>query len=263
MTNLQFGLMGRQFRPSWIGTLATVLCIPLFVHFGQWQYGKAQQKIALQQQYDAYAHTPAVSLPNRIDDPAAWKYKPVKATGEYLTQYQILLDNQLNGEAVGYHVITPLKDSQTGTVVLVDRGWVLAMDNHRDLPKIEAPDGAVDVAGIAWLPASKFFTLGVDESAGNDASNHVANHQLTQPLPAVWQNMDMKAYQKMVPFTVLPIVMRLNADVNGAGGFERQWPAPAERIEMHLSYAYQWYGFAVATLLIYLFVSFKKQQIAT
>jgi surfeit locus 1 family protein len=51
----------------------------------------------------------------------------------------------------------------------------------------------------------------------------------------------------------------LDADSN-AGGFSRAWPAPAERIGTHIGYAYQWYGFAVATFIIYLVVGFRKRD---
>jgi surfeit locus 1 family protein len=69
--------------------------------------------------------------------------------------------------------------------------------------------------------------------------------------------MDISRYAKTVPFKVLPLVLRLDAD-SQAGGFARDWPLPAERIETNLSYAYQWFGFAAAALAIYIYISMKK-----
>jgi surfeit locus 1 family protein len=43
-----------------------------------------------------------------------------------------------------------------------------------------------------------------------------------------------------------------------SGGFVRNWVRPDDRILTHLSYAYQWFGFAFATLAIYIFVGFKR-----
>jgi surfeit locus 1 family protein len=54
-------------------------------------------------------------------------------------------------------------------------------------------------------------------------------------------------------------VIRLDA-ASGAGGFVRNWPRPAERIEMHIGYAYQWFGFALAFFVIYLVVNFRKSN---
>jgi surfeit locus 1 family protein len=74
----------------------------------------------------------------------------------------------------------------------------------------------------------------------------------------VWQNMDMQRYQQSVSFEVLPLAIRLDANSN-AGGYSRIWPRPAERITTHIGYAYQWFGFAVAALLIWIFTAFKRQ----
>jgi len=68
--------------------------------------------------------------------------------------------------------------------------------------------------------------------------------------------MDMKSYAKLVPFEIVPVVLRMSPD--NAGGFVRNWVRPDDRIQTHLSYAYQWFGFAIATLGIYIFVSFRR-----
>ena len=54
------------------------------------------------------------------------------------------------------------------------------------------------------------------------------------------------------------MVVRLDPE-SEAGGYSRQWPRPAERITTHIGYAYQWFGFAVAAVLIWVFVSFRRQ----
>lgn len=246
MSNLQFRFTDYRFRPTFIGTLATICCIPLFIKLGFWQYGKAEQKQALQVSYAQYEKSPPVLLPEHIENIEDWRYRPVKVSGDYLTQYQILLDNQIEGEVAGYHVVTPLQIEHSKRVVLVDRGWVPASDNHNELPDIKTPTGLVEVAGKAWIPSTKFYTL--------EAGSTVDTKQAWQ---AVWQNMDLKRYLASVPFDTLPIVIRLDA-TSEAGGFVRNWIMPDDRVMTNISYAYQWFGFAVATLAIYLFVSFKN-----
>jgi surfeit locus 1 family protein len=34
---------------------------------------------------------------------------------------------------------------------------------------------------------------------------------------------------------------------------------PASKIASHLGYAYQWFGFALASILIYVFTGFKRR----
>lgn len=234
-----------RFRPSWIGLLVTACCIALFVKLGFWQYEKAEKKRQLQSVYDSYLQHEPVNLPEAFPDREAWRYRPVKVNGEYVTQYQLLLDNQIEDGRAGYHVITPLRIGNSQRLVLVDRGWVPASASHTDLPAIETPQGPQEIIGQGWIPPDKFYSLG-EESA-----------DVKQPWQVLWQNMDMKRYQKLVRLEVLPVVIRLDPASN-AGGFVRNWVRPDDRITTHIGYAYQWFGFAVAAFLIFIAASFRK-----
>lgn len=201
-------------------------------------------KEALQTQFDRRLREAPVALPPRIADPEAWRYRRVKLTGSFDARYQILLDNQVNEGIAGYHVITPLR-VEGGPHVLVNRGWIAAPADHYTLPAFATPTGEQEIVGYLWLPPSKFFTL---EKPGSD--------EKWQP---VWQNMDVQRYARAVPFAIQPFVVRLDPQSAG-GGFVRDWPRPAERMEMHVGYAYQWFGFALALVIIYLVVNFRKDE---
>jgi surfeit locus 1 family protein len=237
--------MFNQFRPSLVGTLVTICCIPLFIKLGFWQYSKAEQKQALQAQYDQSGSHQAEAIPSDLSHLEALRYKQVEVMGEYVRQYQIFLDNQVEGETAGYHVITPLKIDGKDELVLVDRGWIAASDNHTDLPKVDVPTGAQKVLGQLWVPSNKFYILSPQQTD---------NRQWQ----ALWQNMDMDAYAKAVPVKVLPVVIRMSPD--NQGGFVRNWIRPDDRIATHLGYAYQWFGFAFAAFAIYLFVGFRRRK---
>lgn|SRR5665647_293395 len=241
MSNLQFRQSKYRFSPSWIGTLATILCIPVFIKLGLWQYHKAEQKRALQSTFDAYLHASPVALPGKLGDIEAWRYRHVRLYGEYEPKYQIILDNQVFQERVGYHVVTPLHIRGGQDYVLVDRGWIPAQAEHGKLPAIATSSGIQEVIGHVWLPSTKYYSLESPQSGWQ----------------TIWQNMDISRYAKTVPFKVLPLVLRLDAD-SQADGFVRDWPLPAERIETNVSYAYQWFGFAVTALAIYIYMSMKK-----
>ena len=237
--------MKYQFRPSLLATMLTLLLLVAFTKLGFWQWHKAEQKRALQAMFDARLQEAPVALPVKVDDVEAWRYRRIRVAGQYDTRYQIVLDNQMNGEAAGYHVITPLKTEDDNVYVLVDRGWI-PMGDRSKLPQVAAPQAKVEAVGFAWVPSRKFYELQAPPPMSGQ----------WQPL---WQNMDMERYAKAVPFPVLPFVIRLDADKNDSR-FVRNWPRPAERIEMHISYAYQWFGFAVAIVLIYLAVNLKKVE---
>lgn len=239
-----------RFRPTLVGVVITLICIPLFIKLGLWQYNKAQQKLQVQTAYNHAEVDEAIAFPlqeldgKNIED---WKFKRVSVTGVYETQYQFLLDNQVEGKQVGFNVITPLRVEHTAQYVLVNRGWILGNDTHSDLPTFATPEGLQTIIGQIWVPSKKIFTL--------ESKSNAVNGQ--QGWPMVWQNMDIAGYRERVPFPVSDMVIKLDHRSN-AGGFVRNWQVPADRITTHIGYAYQWFGFAFSALLIFMYMSFEK-----
>lgn len=252
MKQLQFRIHRYVFRPSLIGVVLTFICIPLFIKFGLWQYTKAQQKQAIQSAYQTAEASDAQDFPlqlsaNEASNIEQWNYKRVKVTGRYETQYQFLLDNKVEMNQSGYQVITPFKIANTSQYVLINRGWIAGKASHAELPAFSTPTGQFILTGQVWIPSKKIFTL-EDQST-------VPSPKMWEP---VWQNMDMAKYQKNVPFSVSPLAIKLDAG-HQPGGFLRNWQVPADRITTHIGYAYQWFGFAFASLLIFLYMSISRE----
>lgn len=224
-------------------SIATIVVMAICIKSGFWQYNKAQAKIALQQQLEQGLMSAASSLPSHVDDVEFWRYKRVKFEGVYEPQYQILLDNKVNDNVVGYHVLTPMKVEGVAAHVLVNRGWVEGNLN-RELPVVNTPEGKQTVEGDLFFPLTKFFTL-------EDTSVK------TKEWKTVWQHVDIQRYKDMAPFDIKPYLVRMGGNSDG-GGFSRNWPIPKDRITMHLGYAYQWFGFALTLFVIYIVLNFKR-----
>jgi len=220
-----------------------MICIPLFIKLGLWQYNKAELRKEIQSSYNTSLDQDALVLPDNLTDVDAWKYKKIKVKGQYETKYQILLDNQVEENVAGFHVITPLRLDGSNDYVLINRGWVAGGANHKDTPTINTPDHSLEIIGFVWVPSKKIFSLESD----NEKSSW----------KTVWQHMDMERYQKSIPIHILPLVIKLDSKSN-AGGFVRKWQLPASKIATNMGYAYQWFGFTIASILIFLFTSIKK-----
>ncbi len=238
-----YPMMRYQFKPKLGMTIATVIVIALCVQLGFWQYNKAQSKIKAQQQIDLGMQLAPAKLPSTIEDEEKWRYKRVSFKGEYLPDYQIILDNRVHNTKAGYQVITPVKLLDEERFVLVNRGWIEGNPN-RVLPNIATPQGEHNFVGDLFFPLAAVFTLESDQ----------AKNAPWQPL---WQHIDMQRYQSLVPFKVAPYIVRL-APEQMAGGFVRDWPVPKSRITVHLGYAYQWFGFAITLFIIYIVLNIKK-----
>ena len=237
--------MKLTFKPSWLISFATLVCVVLFINAGLWQYNKAQLKQKQQLQLTARLIERPLNLIEPLLDLKDLNYKRVKLEGTYNQDYQIFLDNQVENTAAGYHVITPLQLKNSRQVVLINRGWIKGA-NRRQLPNVTTPTGLQIVEGSISVPAERFYTLEAPVISG----------VTWQP---VWQHLDLKRYIKSVPFKIQPFLIRLDAKSN-AGGFVRNWPIPSERITKHLGYAYQWFGFALTVFVIYIVLNIKKVE---
>lgn len=221
------------------GVLVAVL-VPLFVSLGDWQWRKAAAKEERQATLDARAHEAALPLTANPVDPDEMRYRRVTVRGTFEPRHQILIENRFHRGRIGYHVVTPLR-IEAGTPndmrVLVNRGWIPAGRDRNDLPSFSTPDGPVDLTAIATPPGTRFLYLGKEVT--------------DQAQPLVWQNLDLARYRRLVDFPLQPVVLLLSPE--SAAGFVRDWPRPDERIERHRGYAWQWFGFAAATIGIWLF----------
>lgn len=238
--------MGRgwHFRPRLLPTLAVLLLVPLFFSLGQWQWNKAAAKDERQSQLDQRSAQMPIQLPGTPLDAESLRFRSVAVRGIWEPQYQILIDNRVHQERAGYHVITPLRIEGSEMRVLVNRGWIPAEAVHTQIPSVNTPAGLIDLSGIALVPGNRFFSLAAEAESPQ--------------WQTVWQNLDFPRYIGKLPFPLQPVVIQMSADSEG-GGFVRDWPRPDERIEQHLGYALQWWGFAASTVLIWLFVNFRRK----
>ena len=139
-------------RPALVPTLAAIAVVAVCVTAGLWQRDRMQQKLALRAQIETASRSEPVAMP-RVTDWAAWRFRPVRATGEFDAAHQILLDNRIRAGRVGYDVVAPLRLAD-GRVVLVERGWVAAGATRADIPDAPPPRGEVTVVGRINQPPS-------------------------------------------------------------------------------------------------------------
>lgn len=239
----------RAFRPSLWPTLAAALLIPLFLAAGQWQWNKAALKAERQQQRDERSAQPPLALPATRVEAEALSDRRIFAVGSYEPQFQILIDNRTYNGQAGYQVVTPLRIDDSDVRVLVNRGWIPAPAERRELPVFETPTGRVRVSGVAIVPPARFFSLGSSSDPGHGWQS-------------VWQHLDLERYQTSVDFPVQPVVLQLGppgAANDARGGFIRDWGRLDDKRLINVGYALQWWTFAATTLGLWLFLSIRRQ----
>lgn len=228
-----------QFRPRGIPTLAAILMVALTSYLGIWQVGRAHEKQALQERFDAMGHEPAVTLPAAPVQLEEFLYRKVSVRGRFDPRYQIFLDNQTLNGVVGYHVVAPLRIGSSDQYVLINRGWVPRTSDRRVLPEVPPPSGEITVEGVVASPHGRFFELSSETVEG-----------------PIWQNLVMERYASMVPFSLQPVLILQTSATPDA--LKRQWPRPDTGQAMHWGYAFQWFAMAAAIIIIYIVVNTKR-----
>ena len=231
---------GRR-QAALLGGLLLLVLLPAFISLGLWQWRKAEVKTAAQIELDSRSADAPVAMPTLAVDGESLRFRRVLLRGSYDASRQVLIDNRLHQERAGYHVITPLRLEGSAMHVLVNRGWMPASPDHRVLPEADVPTGIVELTGIAVVPGQRFFNLAAQPDSGWEP---------------VWQNLDLERFRKVVSHPLQGVVIQL--DASAPGGYLREWPRPDERAERHRSYALQWFGFAAASLGIWVYFLVRR-----
>ncbi len=235
--------------------VAALAGVALTARLGVWQLDRAAQKLALQATIDtrgALPPLPAGALARDATGAALQHQRRIVLQGRWRPEFSVFLDNRQMDGRPGFYLLTPL-ELGPGDAVLVQRGW--APRDVRDrarVPAVPTPAGEVRVVGrIAPPPAALYAFDGPDTGT-------------------LRQNVDLGAYARETGLALRPLSVLLIDDGDDAGtgtaaaggsgkdGLQRRWPAPAVDVHKHYGYAFQW--FALAILLIGLYVWFQVFQ---
>jgi surfeit locus 1 family protein len=238
-------IANRNFAPSLLAVAITIAAVVVFVRLALWQLGRAAEKDAMQMQYAAGQRS-VVEL-SAANAGTLAQYQRVRARGHYDSAHQILLDNMPSAMGQpGYRVVTPFELEQGGWV-LVDRGWHRPGATRSDIPDVTVGESVRTVVGQrSVLPRPGVRLAAVP--GGSDQWPRVMNYP------------DQASVEQALDRKVLPGLVLLDADQ--PDGYERVWQA---RVDMgsdrHLSYAVQWFGFALATVALFVVIGFRRGRL--
>ncbi|RPH64061.1 MAG: SURF1 family protein [Burkholderiales bacterium] len=236
-----------------VPTLAALALVMTAVSLGNWQMRRADEKRVLQAQRDAADRDPPVHVPPVDADPATLDGRRVVASGRFVPQWTVFVDNRTHKGIAGFHVLTPLKMTGSDRHLLILRGWIARDPRERSrLPELETPTGEVAVEGIAQRDLERALELGRSPTPG--------------PQDRLWQNADLAAFAQWSGLAMQPLVVRQTAvSRRGAAewndGLVREWPDPGSGVDKHLGYAFQWYALAVLAAGLWIrFVAFGRRK---
>jgi len=232
-----------SFRPGLAPSLLVVALLPALLWLAAWQLGRADEKrhlINLQAQQMLAA---PVQLDSRVHDLEPLRYRRVWIDGEYDSEHQFLLDNQVVNGKAGFHVMTPFHIQGTSMSILVNRGWLAGSADRKTLPDVTLMDKSHRLSGMI----SGFSGVGYELSGAEVPSSG---------WPAVVQLIKTKTLVKRLGYPLLPYQLWL--DESFSEGYHRDWKIRRYMTpEKHMGYALQWLSLALLVLVFYLWRSFK------
>jgi surfeit locus 1 family protein len=223
-----------------VPTIGAALAIALTVSLGRWQAGRAEEKEARQALLEARLKEAPVLLTGSVESPEPLVYRHVRASGQWIAQGQIFIDNQVVEGRAGFQVVTPLRLEGRTEAVLVNRGWVARSGDYPRAPAVAVPPGRVEVAGVATLPPQRVLELSTDTVSGN-----------------VWQNLSIERYRLRTASPVLPIVILADRP---APGLVTVREAPDAGIAKHREYALTWFALAATVLALWVVLNLRRTR---
>lgn len=232
-------IFNRQFKPSVLMILITLVGVSLFATLGFWQLERAAYKQTITDRFQARLNQ-AFKPFELAENWAAIEYQPTILRGHYDNQGTLLLDNRTHQGRVGYHVLSPFTLAN-GDLVLVNRGWVSMGNSRQQLPLIKSPPPAQTIKGHVIIPDSDSFRMG--------------EVSLNTYWPQVIPFIDIDALQASFDHRLLPIIVWLAPEQSDF--YERNWQPIWQLPEKSKAYAVQWFAFAAIALMLFFILNLR------
>lgn len=218
----------------WAGYLALVVVFAIACcALGSWQLNRRSEALAEVARIDANYDAQPVPVAEALPDPSGFdidqRWQVVELAGTYLADEEVVVRNRPFGGSSGFEVITPFRVDD-GTVFMVDRGWIAQASDGRPSEIAAPPMGHVEIT--ARLKAGEGRIAGRTSTGVEFA---------TIDLPELAERVGESAYTGAYGVLV--------QSASDAAEPPLAAPRPVRDEGPHLSYALQWFVFAIMAFI--------------
>ena len=221
--------------------IGLLICLGM-LRLGVWQLDRADEKQMLLDQVSMRAQQPAVKLSSiaekvKPENTQSFRFTAVIASGRYLADKSIYIDNKVVNSKVGYSVLTPFKIANTPWLIMVDRGWLSAGLDRAKLPNFVTSNELQTLTGRLNLLPSKPPLWDDDYPVSKGA---------------LWQYFSIAEYTAQTQFQLLTMVLELAPQTTSEAdpNLIRRWAKIDDQwVAKHHGYALQWFAMAAAFLI--------------
>lgn len=222
----------------------TVVLALIFIRLGLWQVTRLHERRAANHTALAAreAETVVIGDTARPIDVRTLQNRRITIEGRYDFSGELVLRGQSASGVPGVRVITPLRPVRSDTAILVQRGFVPSPDaNTVDLAPLRE-EGTVQVTASVFLLPDTAVSGEPREKDGR----------------TTWRRIDLAAVRRQLGYPVSPLLALQLPDPSLPATPRRDPPALLDD-GPHLSYAVQWFSFALTALVIGTIVGFKRK----
>jgi surfeit locus 1 family protein len=205
--------------------VAAAVCVRL----GFWQISRLHERQARNALVRSRIDSAEVDFAALPRDTTAARFRRARVVGVPDYAHELIYAARTHRGSPGVNLLTPVRIAGTDTAVLVNRGWVYS------------PDGA-SVDSTKWRENDSTFT-GYVETFPTVAGVAYATR------PNVLSRLGLQAVEKALPYPVAPMYLVELGDSTMAQDRVARLTIPPLDEGPHLSYAIQWFGFALVALV--------------
>lgn len=239
-------MLGGFRRPPWWAMVLTAAAAVLFVRLGIWQLHRADYKDELLRRYAAAAVAPPQGFAAVAAQPPPDAYPRVQVRGRYLADRVYLLDNPKHDDRGGVEVYVPFRPQGGDRLLLADLGFLPGngTDQTPQLPAL--PEGVLQLRGLYVPPPGHGFEMG-----GNALARQTAWPKKTIyfDLGQIAADLGAKLYPRVLSLDAEPASIYVRVHTLDFGDM------PPAR---HRAYAFQWFSFAIAVVVILLVLNRRR-----
>ena len=219
--------------------LMVLLLGSLSIRLGFWQLSRRIERRTQNESIEQSLALSPAGLPSEPISLKDWEYRRVSIYGTFDEDKSVVLRNRAYRDQPGVHLVSPLIIEETGTVILVDRGWIPVTQFLPEDIAVYEVSGDFAVTGFLRLsnPEPTFALLADPTLApGED-------------LLKEWRVLNVERIQEQMPYALFPMYLQMTASNPAPGSY----PIPITDVDLsdgpHLAYAIQWYSFGAVAFL--------------
>ncbi len=218
----------------------------LLNELGYWQLDRAKEKKQRMVQLESSANQLITDF-STISSDDLKQFMPVKFDAFLSDENTYLIENKIQNGELGYHVLNLVTEKSTGKKVFVNRGWISAKANRKNLPKVTNPP-------FDWQVSGRIYPINQDILS---AEAEIEQYDQVYRLPVIDVHVFAKLEEKLGE-SIEPFLIRL--DKNDENGFKIDWQWISMQPEKHLAYAFQWFALAFTLLVISFIASIERKK---